>query len=162
MLNTLLMNKEWQSNSGCPLPNYFKTISGGDVVEEEEGMEGDTTKATSILACAHNCTAWDECCSFEFDKDNADEDEACSLNAACRPTRNVPGKLFCTRGIVDFKRCAGKTRWWPSYDSIFNVRSNLPSRLQTTNWSKICDLWELQEVGTVCEELHDKYYWRRS
>ena len=79
-------------------------------MEEEEGMEGDTTNATSILACAQDCTAWDECCSFEFDKDNADEDEACSLNAACRPTRNVPGKLFCTRGIVDFKRCAGKTR----------------------------------------------------
>merc|ERR1719458_1021718 len=60
-------------------------------------MEGDTTKATSILACAHNCTAWDECCSFEF---NEDDDEACSLNAACRPTRNVPGKLFCTRGPI--------------------------------------------------------------
>ena len=118
MLNTLLMNTEWQSNSGCPLPNYFKTISGGDVVEEEEGVEGDTTNATSILACAQDCTAWDKCCSFQFDEDNEDEDEACSLNVACHPTKKVPDKLFCTRGIVDFKRCVGKTRWWPSWINL--------------------------------------------
>ena len=74
-------------------------------------MEGDTTNATSILACAADCiNARDDCCSFQFDRKHS-EDEACSLNVACHPTRphHDPSQLFCTRGIVDFKRSVGKT-----------------------------------------------------